>query len=165
VLSLAFLLAVYMASSVQAKPFYKEVTTEIVDGPFPPDESGAGVYGKGVMHRTLIIKSYNQSEGTISVTMLSTVEVRLYQLVAVDGGFEPGELLFLLKMTQMYEGTLIPNIPGGGMVTGKMVMDWVINAVGDVQFPPNMDLRGHWVTLYKDGAEIKKIGFGVSPFQ
>ena len=160
------LLTIFMISPVQARPLRKEVTTEIIDGPFPPDSPNPNVYGKGVMHRTLIIKSVNEYEGTISVIMLTTVEVRLYQLIPSDGSFQAGELLLLLKMTQMYEGTIVPGIPGGGMVTGTMVMDWVINVLGGVNpFPPNTDLRGHWVTLFENGVEVKKIGFGVFPLQ
>jgi len=49
-------------------------------------------------------------------------------------------------------------------MTGKMVLDWVINKVGDMPFPPNTDLRGHWVTWYEDGEEVRKIGFEVFPF-
>ena len=166
-LSCALLLvAIVMISPVQAKPFRKEVTTEIIDGPFPPDSPSPNVYGKGVTHRTLIIKSVNQDEGTVSAIILATVEVRLHQLISADSGFQAGELLFVLKTTQMYEGTLVPGIPGGGMVSGTMVMDWVINVLGRVNpFPPNADLRGHWVTLFEGGAEIKRIGFGVFPLQ
>jgi len=111
----------------------------------------------------LIVKGVNWNEGTVSVTMHTTWAIRLYQLIPTDDGFEPGEPLFLLKITQMYVGTLVPGIPGGGMMTGTMILDWVINEIGDMPLPSDWDLRGHWVTWYEDGEEVRKIGFGVFP--
>ena len=163
-LSLVLLFAPLMTSPVQAKPIYKEVTTQVIDGPFPPDASDPNVYAKGVSHRTISLKDANLGE-VVNGVIVSTMEVRLYELIEVDGGFQPGKLLFILKTMQIYEGTLIPGIPGGGMVDGKTVMDWVINPVGNIPFPTDMDLRGHWLTFYEDEVEVRNIGFGVFPLE
>ena len=167
-ISFAFLLLmVTMIAPVLAKPFMKEVTTDFIDGPFPPDEPGSNVYGKGVMHQTLIVKDVKFVDGQpiLEVIMEMIWDVRIYEMVPLSNGPEPGEFLFLLKMTRVYEGTIVPDVPGGGFQTGKLVENWVINKFADVPLPPDMDLRGHWVTLYEDGVAIKKLGFGVSPFQ
>jgi len=164
-LSLSFLLATLITYPVQAKPVYKDVTTQVIDGPFPPDASDPNVYSNGVNHQTIILKDVNSADGVVNGVIVSTMEVRLYELNEVDGGFEPGNLLFILKTTRIYEGTLVPGVPGGGMVNGKAIMDWVINPVGDIPFPPGMDLRGHWLMFYEDGVEVRKIGFGVFPLE
>lgn len=161
------LLVPFSSAVVQAKPFLKSVTTEIFDGPFPPDDPEAGVYGRGVIHQTMILKGVNWVDEAVTLDVIVQMvwEIRLYEMVPSDGGFEAGDFLFLLKLTRIYEGTLVPDVPGGGFVTGTLVEDWVINVVADVPFPPDMDFRGHWVTLYRDGVAVKRIGFGVSPFQ
>lgn len=145
------------SSAAQAKPFINNVTTEIVDGPFLP-----GVYSKGVIHSTMIVKSVNWDEGSADVIVQTTWAVRLYELIPTGNGGEPGDFLFLLKITRIYEGTLVPEV--NTMLTGTMVDDWVINEVGDIQLPTSWDVRGHWVTKFENGEVVFRIGFGVSPF-
>lgn len=157
------LLIVSMTPSVvQAKPIIKDVTTEILDGPFPPGEPEPNLYGKGVMQSITIVKSVNWNEGSADVILKRTMAVRLYELIPTSNGGEPGDFLFLLEMTGVYEGTLVPGV--NTMLTGTMVEDWVINEVGDIQFPTTVDLRGHWVTKFENGEVVFRIGFGVSPF-
>ena len=146
------LLCTAIIPSVQATKPYKEITTQVLDGPFgdPPE-----FYAKGVLHGTLISRP---QDGTIRVKINMIQKFNIYELV--DG--EAGDFLGTANMAYEYAGTVTLG-PGDELIleTGVLAGTWAITA--DIVLPEGT-YKGHITAFYEEGVIVKEITKGVVPF-
>lgn len=111
-------------------------------------------YFEMLTHSVMVGKSYDMTEDTALVSVSTTIHEHLYD--------NEGNLVAIAKIQMHYAGTIKGGT--GEMWTGKMVIDWIINLMEDlegIEMPP--DLKGHWVIWYEEGISVKEKGFG-EPF-
>lgn len=150
-LSLLCLVVVPMAQATQ--PIIKEITHEVLDGPYED------FYAKGVMHGTLVGRVVG---GTLRAKIGMIQKLNIYELLEDD---EAGDFLAVLNMDIQYSGIVESN-GDLEMITGTYSATWVIIVHGDVElpFPEEATLKGHVTRIYRDGVPVKEIIHGVPPF-
>ena len=138
---------------VQATKPYKEITTQVIDGPFgdPPE-----FYAKGVLHGTLIARP--QDDGTIRVKMNMIQKFNIYDLVESQAG----DFLGTANMAYEYAGTVTLG-PNDELIleTGVLAGTWAITA--DIELPVGT-YKGHITAFYEEGVIVKEITKGIAPF-
>ena len=132
-----------------AQPVIKEVTTEVLDGPY------GDFYAKGVLHGVLIGRVLEA--GVVKVKITHIEKFNIYELV----GDEAGEFLGTANMNLEYSGIVHDN-GEMEMWTGTYSGTWVINA--DVELPEGATYKGHITRIYREGVIFKEIIHGVPPF-
>lgn len=154
-------LSMTVTVSQATQPIIKEITHEVLDGPFgePPE-----FYAKGVMHGTLVGRVSGE---TVKAKINMIQKINIYQLLEDD---EAGDFLAILNMDIQYSGTVEPSEEPNGelvMITGTYSATWVIIMHADVElpFPEDATLKGHTTRIYRDGLVVKEILKGVPPFE
>ena len=125
------------------------------------EEPFNGGWCKMVFHGTMIVKDEIPDDPTlynVKVTMLQK-----FILYEYDGG----DIVAVVKLTLQYVGKVttfeLPEDedPTEAFYTGKMVVDVVVNVIGEMADAPE---NAHWVVWYEEGDVIKYNGFGELPF-
>lgn len=152
------LLASIMMTSLAEKPVIREITTVVLDGPYPEDKPE--FYAKGVLHGVLV-GVVQDDVLRAKVNMIQ--KINIYHLVDGD---EAGDFVAILNMELQYSGTVEPN-DGLVMITGTYSGTWVIVLLEDVELPipEEATLKGHITRIYRDGEVVKEILIGVPPFE
>lgn len=152
-LSLLCLVAIPM---VQAAKPVKLLTHEVYEGvfPLPPEEPTA--WCRAVIHGIIIKKGQIDGYDDVKATMLQ-------KFILYDS--EGGERLAIVKITLQYVGTITGFDSNGDLTeafyTGKMVVDMVVNVIGEMADAPE---NSHYVVWYEEGEPVKSNGFGELPF-